>query len=92
MRRKGVRPGWILIRRIALVIPYWLAEPRPSLPIATVDDPEFVVVGAEATGLRRTGLAESGRRVRLYDAREVAGGASGRNGGFALRACLLRSM
>ena len=30
-------------------------------------------------------LAERGVRVRLYDAREVAGGASGRNGGFALR-------
>jgi glycine/D-amino acid oxidase-like deaminating enzyme len=30
-------------------------------------------------------LAEAGRRVRLYDAREIAGGASGRNGGFALR-------
>ena len=24
-------------------------------------------------------------RVRLFDAREIAGGASGRNGGFALR-------
>jgi gamma-glutamylputrescine oxidase len=30
-------------------------------------------------------LAEAGRRVRLYEAREIAGGASGRNGGFALR-------
>ena len=30
-------------------------------------------------------LAEAGKRVRLFEAREVAGGASGRNGGFALR-------
>ncbi len=30
-------------------------------------------------------LARAGRRVRLHDAREIAGGASGRNGGFALR-------
>lgn len=30
-------------------------------------------------------LAERGVRVRLFDAREIAGGASGRNGGFALR-------
>ena len=30
-------------------------------------------------------LAERGLRVRLHEAREIAGGASGRNGGFALR-------
>jgi gamma-glutamylputrescine oxidase len=30
-------------------------------------------------------LAEAGLKVRLHDAREIAGGASGRNGGFALR-------
>jgi gamma-glutamylputrescine oxidase len=30
-------------------------------------------------------LAESGLKVRLHEAREIAGGASGRNGGFALR-------
>jgi gamma-glutamylputrescine oxidase len=30
-------------------------------------------------------LAETGLSVRVYEAREVAGGASGRNGGFALR-------
>ena len=30
-------------------------------------------------------LAEAGQRVVLYEAREIAGGASGRNGGFALR-------
>jgi glycine/D-amino acid oxidase-like deaminating enzyme len=30
-------------------------------------------------------LASAGVRVRLHEAREIAGGASGRNGGFALR-------
>ena len=30
-------------------------------------------------------LADAGLRVRPYEAREIAGGASGRNGGFALR-------
>jgi glycine/D-amino acid oxidase-like deaminating enzyme len=30
-------------------------------------------------------LAEAGLRVRVHDGREIAGGASGRNGGFALR-------
>jgi gamma-glutamylputrescine oxidase len=30
-------------------------------------------------------LAAAGRRVRVYEAREIASGASGRNGGFALR-------
>jgi len=67
-------------------VPYWLSEPPPSLPSATVDDPEVVVVGAGVTGCSAAlRLAQAGKRVRLYDAREVAGGASGRNGGFALR-------
>jgi glycine/D-amino acid oxidase-like deaminating enzyme len=34
-------------------------------------------------------LAERGVRVRLHEAREIAGGASGRNGGFALRGATL---
>ena len=33
----------------------------------------------------RADARERGVRVRLYEAREIAGGASGRNGGFALR-------
>ena len=35
-------------------------------------------------------LAERGLRVRLHEAREIAGGASGRNGGFALRGAAMR--
>ena len=46
----------------------------------------MVVVGGGVTGCScALTLAERGVRVRLYEAREIAGGASGRNGGFALR-------
>ena len=65
---------------------YWLSEPAPARPAAVVDDPDVVIVGAGVTGCSAAlRLARAGRRVRLYDAREVAAGASGRNGGFALR-------
>ncbi len=67
--------------------PYWLDEPREPLPSVTLDGhPDVVVVGAGVTGCSAAlHLAEAGLRVRVFDAREVAGGASGRNGGFALR-------
>jgi glycine/D-amino acid oxidase-like deaminating enzyme len=43
-------------------------------------------VGAGVTGCScALALAEAGLRVRVHDGHEVAGGASGRNGGFALR-------
>ena len=46
----------------------------------------MAVVGGGVTGCScALTLAERGLRVRLYEAREIAGGASGRNGGFALR-------
>jgi glycine/D-amino acid oxidase-like deaminating enzyme len=49
-----------------------------------------VVVGAGVTGCScALTLAEAGVRVQVRDAREVAGGASGRNGGFALRGAAL---
>jgi gamma-glutamylputrescine oxidase len=45
-----------------------------------------VVVGGGVTGCScALTLAEAGVRVRLHDARRIAAGASGRNGGFALR-------
>ena len=45
-----------------------------------------MVVGGGVTGCAAAlALAEAGLTVRLHDAREIAGGASGRNGGFALR-------
>jgi glycine/D-amino acid oxidase-like deaminating enzyme len=44
------------------------------------------VVGGGVTGCScALALAEAGLRVRLFEEREIAGGASGRNGGFALR-------
>src|SRR5262249_57444635 len=47
---------------------------------------DVVVVGAGVTGCSAAlTLARAGLRVRVHDAREIAGGASGRNGGFALR-------
>ena len=46
----------------------------------------MLVVGGGVTGCAAAlTLAEAGLRVRLRDEREIAGGASGRNGGFALR-------
>jgi len=67
--------------------PYWLedeAVPRPSpRHEGTVD---VAIVGAGVTGCAAAlRLAEAGLRVRVHDARAVAEGASGRNGGFALR-------
>jgi gamma-glutamylputrescine oxidase len=66
---------------------YWLSEPHEPLPAITLDaPPEVAVVGGGITGCScALALAEAGTRVRLFDAREIAGGASGRNGGFALR-------
>jgi gamma-glutamylputrescine oxidase len=44
------------------------------------------IVGAGVTGCScAVTLASAGLRVRVHEAREVASGASGRNGGFALR-------
>jgi glycine/D-amino acid oxidase-like deaminating enzyme len=44
------------------------------------------VVGAGITGISAAlTLARLGQRVRVHEARQVASGASGRNGGFALR-------
>lgn len=66
---------------------YWLSEPYQPLPTVELDGPpDVAVVGGGITGCScALALAEAGLRVRLYEAREIAGGASGRNGGFALR-------
>jgi glycine/D-amino acid oxidase-like deaminating enzyme len=66
---------------------YWLAEPRsPLLANALEGAPDVVVVGGGVTGCSAAlTLARAGRKVRLFEAREIAAGASGRNGGFALR-------
>jgi gamma-glutamylputrescine oxidase len=66
---------------------YWLEEPADRLPRAGWHGAaEVAVIGGGVTGCScALRLAEHGVRVRLYEAREIAGGASGRNGGFALR-------
>jgi gamma-glutamylputrescine oxidase len=75
---------------------YWLDEPREPLGVtdtaerrADVDvgtQVDVAVVGGGVTGCScALTLAKGGLRVRVYEAREVAAGASGRNGGFALR-------
>jgi gamma-glutamylputrescine oxidase len=69
------------------VTSYWLSEPRsPLLAHALDGPPDVVVVGGGVTGCSAAlTLARAGRRVCLHEARELSGGASGRNGGFALR-------
>src|SRR3954462_12579008 len=66
---------------------WWLLDdPAPALPRATVEHPDVDIVGAGITGISASlTLAEAGLRVRVRDARRVGSGASGRNGGFALR-------
>jgi gamma-glutamylputrescine oxidase len=57
-----------------------MRTPGPTGPV------DVAIVGGGVTGCAcALALAEAGKRVRVFEAREVAGGASGRNGGFALR-------
>ena len=65
----------------------WLDEPTEPLPRVVLDgNADVAVVGGGITGCAcALALAEAGKRVRLFEAREISGGASGRNGGFALR-------
>jgi len=66
---------------------YWLAEDRLRLDVPRLDGrADVAVVGGGVTGCACARvLADAGLRVRLHEAREIASGASGRNGGFALR-------
>jgi gamma-glutamylputrescine oxidase len=66
---------------------YWLEDPVEPLPRAAWRGrPDVIVIGGGVTGCScALTLAEAGVRVRLHEARAVASGASGRNGGFALR-------
>src|SRR2546427_3099735 len=66
--------------------PFWLDEPGLEFETPTVEDVDVAVIGAGITGVScALALARGGLRVRVYDARGIAEGASGRNGGFALR-------
>jgi gamma-glutamylputrescine oxidase len=66
-------------------VPYWFEEREPfprRLPEGHV---EVAVVGGGVTGCScALTLASAGRSVRVYEARELGSGASGRNGGFGL--------
>jgi gamma-glutamylputrescine oxidase len=66
--------------------PFWLDQPLPAVPAGEPSGPvDVVVVGGGVTGCScALTLARGGLRVRLLEGREIAAGASGRNGGFAL--------
>jgi gamma-glutamylputrescine oxidase len=68
------------------VNPYWLEDPTVPRSATTLDGRvDVAIVGAGVTGCSAAlRLAEAGLRVRVHDARGIAEGASGRNGGFAL--------
>ena len=67
--------------------PYWLEDPVPERTNGRQGGRvDVAIVGAGVTGCSAAlRLAEAGLRVRVHDRRAVAEGASGRNGGFALR-------
>jgi glycine/D-amino acid oxidase-like deaminating enzyme len=66
---------------------YWLDEPAEPLASTRLSGKaDVAVIGGGITGCScALVLAEAGLKVSLFEAREIAGGASGRNGGFALR-------
>jgi glycine/D-amino acid oxidase-like deaminating enzyme len=72
---------------VVITRPYWLEEPAAPLPASVrIGSPDVIVVGGGVTGCAcALALADAGLKVRLHEARELAGGASGRNAGFALR-------
>ncbi len=66
--------------------PFWLDEPTRPVAAGSQGEVDVAVIGAGITGVScALALARGGLRVRVHDARGVAEGASGRNGGFALR-------
>jgi gamma-glutamylputrescine oxidase len=66
---------------------FWLEEPVEHLRTPRHNGAvDVAIVGGGVTGLScALTLAEGGRSVRVHEARTIASGASGRNGGFALR-------
>jgi gamma-glutamylputrescine oxidase len=69
-----------------MTAPLWLEHVEPSVERRVLDRADVAIVGAGITGCAcALALARSGLRVRVHDARGIARGASGRNGGFALR-------
>jgi len=72
--------------------PLWLdVDDAPAFgPLPGDERVDVAIVGGGVTGLAcARALALAGSRVRLVDARAAGSGASGRNGGFALRGTAL---
>jgi glycine/D-amino acid oxidase-like deaminating enzyme len=66
--------------------PYWLEDETPPPASKALGRVDVSIIGAGVTGCAcALALARAGLRVRVHDARRIAEGASGRNGGFALR-------
>jgi gamma-glutamylputrescine oxidase len=66
--------------------PFWLEGSRAEIDASEDGPVDVAVIGAGITGCScALALALGGLRVRVHDARGIAEGASGRNGGFALR-------
>ena len=66
--------------------PFWLDEPTRPVDSGSQGDVDVAIIGAGITGVScALALARGGLRVRVHDTRGIAEGASGRNGGFALR-------
>ncbi len=66
--------------------PFWLDESVSPVAAKALDQADVAIIGAGITGCAcALALARGGLRVRVHDARGIAEGASGRNGGFALR-------
>jgi glycine/D-amino acid oxidase-like deaminating enzyme len=71
--------------------PFWLDEAPPHVSGGEPQGLDVAVIGAGITGCAcAAALAQAGKRVGVYDARGVGTGASGRNGGFALRGAAAR--
>lgn len=71
--------------------PFWLAESKPSVSSRELEHVDVAVIGAGITGCTCAhALARTGRTVRVHDSRGIGEGASGRNGGFALRGAAAR--
>ncbi len=71
--------------------PFWLDESRPAVDAHEREHIDIAVIGAGITGCScAAALARAGKNVRVYDERGIGEGASGRNGGFALRGAAAR--
>jgi gamma-glutamylputrescine oxidase len=73
-------------------IPFWLEQQgAPPIAVRERGAVDITIIGAGITGCSSAlALARSGLSVRVHDARGIAEGASGRNGGFALRGAAAR--